>query len=115
MTDAIAIKGGSELGAGKMPAPQGEILSVSFHASVPGARTLPQHILVAPFGEVKSASGAFVVDAESMQQTIDAFAAHGTDLPIDFEHQSLGGAFSAPSGLAPAAGWIKALRAVVPA
>src|SRR5947209_2094053 len=91
-----------------------EIMSVNFQSSVPAASGLPAHILVAPYGEVKSASGSFVVDAEAMQRTIEAFTAHGADLPIDFEHQSLGGAFSAPSGLAPAAGWIKALRAVVP-
>src|SRR5262245_33918545 len=94
--------------------PQDDVVSISFHAQVGAAHTLPLHILVAPFGEVRSANGSFVVDADAMQQTIDAFTSHGTDLPIDFEHQSLGGQYSAPSGLAPAAGWIKALRAVMP-
>ena len=40
----------------------------------------------------------------------EALSAHGTDLPIDYEHQTLGGTYSSPNGQAPAAGWIKSLR-----
>jgi phage I-like protein len=47
------------------------------------------------------------VDDESVQKCIAAFEEHGTDLPIDYEHQTLGGSFASPSGQAPAAGWIK--------
>ena len=38
------------------------------------------------------------------------FQRHGTDLVIDYEHQSLGGRYAAPNGLAPAAGWITAIE-----
>jgi phage I-like protein len=42
---------------------------------------------------------------------VRAFREHGTDLPIDYEHQTLGGEFASPDGRAPAAGWIKSLTA----
>ena len=67
-------------------------------------------ILVVPDGTVASVNGDFVVDAESFDLMQKAFFDHGTDLPIDYEHQSLGGKWSSPTGKAPAAGWIKALR-----
>ena len=88
--------------------------AVAFPSREPLPDDLPRHILVAPFGEVRSAHGAFVVDEEAMRLTVETFAAQGTDLPIDFEHQSLGGPYSSPSGLAPAAGWIRQLHAVAP-
>ncbi len=69
-------------------------------------------ILIAPWGEVESTRGNFVVDEEALAATIAQFRRHGTDLPIDFEHQTLGGPFSSPDGLAPAAGWIKDLIGV---
>ncbi len=69
----------------------------------------PGRVLVAPWGEVESTNGSFVVDDEAARLVLDAFSAHGTDLPIDFEHQTLGGPYASPSGQAPAAGWIKAL------
>lgn len=75
----------------------------------------PARVLVAPWGEVRSTVGAFVLDEEAAARTIASFAAHGTDVPVDYEHQTLGGSFSAPNGQAPAAGWIKALIAVPPA
>lgn len=84
--------------------------SVVLSASVAGD-SAPQEVLVAPWGEVKSASGDFVVDEEAGRLVVAAFAAHGTDLPIDYEHQTLGGSFAAPDGKAPAAGWIKRLEA----
>jgi phage I-like protein len=37
---------------------------------------------------------------------LSAFQNHGTDLVIDYEHQSLGGRYASPDGLAPAAGWV---------
>jgi phage I-like protein len=40
------------------------------------------------------------------------FEAQGNDLPIDYEHQTLGGRYASPTGQAPAAGWIKRLDAV---
>jgi hypothetical protein len=78
------------------------------------AADVPVRVLVAPWGEVKSTAGAFLVDERAAQTTIAAFRDHGTDLPIDYEHQTLGGSYSAPDGLAPAAGWIKALKLVTP-
>lgn len=75
---------------------------------------LPGEVLIAPWGQVESASGSFVLDADSAALVMEAFRSHGTEVPIDYEHQSLGGSFSSPSGLAPAAGWIRALRAVAP-
>jgi len=74
----------------------------------------PRSVLIAPWGEVRSASGTFVVDEEGAALVIAAFEAQGTDIPIDYEHQSLGGVYASPTGQAPAAGWIRALRAVGP-
>ncbi|MDO8632590.1 MAG: phage protease, partial [Phycisphaerales bacterium] len=73
--------------------------------------TVPARILLAPWGLVESTSGEFVVDEESATLTVQAFDEHATDLPIDYEHQTLGGQFASPSGQAPAAGWIKRLVA----
>ena len=72
--------------------------------------TLPDEILVCPWGSVESSSGDFVLDDEAAKAIIEAFNAHAVDLPVDFEHQTLGGKFTSPDGRAPAAGWIKALR-----
>ena len=71
----------------------------------------PSRVVLVPWGEVESTAGSFVVDEESGRLAVEAFAAHGADLPIDFEHQTLGGSFAAPSGRAPAAGWVTALEA----
>lgn len=70
---------------------------------------VPGRVLLAPWGTVDSANGSFVLDDESARLAVAAFDEHGTDLPIDYEHQTLGGTFSSPTGKAPAAGWIKAL------
>lgn len=72
---------------------------------------IPQRVLLAPWGAVESSNGSFTVDAESARLAVEAFDEHGTDLPIDYEHQTLGGAYASPSGQAPAAGWIKRLIA----
>jgi len=80
-----------------------------------GGSAAPSRVLIAPWGEVSSANGTFVMDEESARLVIEALAAHGTDIPIDYEHQSLGGVYASPTGQAPAAGWIRALRAVAPA
>lgn len=72
---------------------------------------IPSRVLLTPWGTVESSNGHFVVDEESARLAAEGFATHGTDLPIDYEHQTLGGAYSSPSGLAPAAAWIKAIHA----
>lgn len=75
------------------------------------ASQVPTRLRIAPWGEVDSTSGRFVVDDEAARLVIQAFEEHGTDLPIDYEHQTLGGPYASPTGQAPAAGWIKRLEA----
>ncbi len=70
---------------------------------------IPGRVLLAPWGQVESSNGSFVVDDESARLVVEAFETHATDLPIDYEHQTLGGTYASPSGQAPAAGWIKRL------
>ncbi len=79
-------------------------------ATLAGDHT-PARILLAPWGHVESTNGSFVVDEESADAALSAFEQHGTDLPIDYEHQTLGGTYSSPTGQAPAAGWIKRIIA----
>ena len=79
-------------------------------ATLAGDQT-PARILLAPWGHVESTNGSFVVDEESASSAVAAFEEHGTDLPIDYEHQTLGGTYSSPTGQAPAAGWIKRIFA----
>lgn len=79
--------------------------------SPPSAADVPVRVRIAPWGEVHSTTGRFVVDEEAAAMVLHAFEEHGADLPIDYEHQTLGGEFASPSGQAPAAGWIKSLEA----
>lgn len=88
---------------------------VAMQASSLSDAEVPTRVLIAPWGEVRSSAGSFILDDEAACATIAAFEAHGTDLPVDYEHQTLGGAYSSPSGEAPAAGWIKALSVISPA
>ncbi len=108
MEDAMQIK----VNVKQNESPQTETMAIA--ASTLSDAEPPGRILIAPWGEVRTASGAFVVDEEAATATIAAFAAHGTDLPVDYEHQTLGGPYSSPTGQAPAAGWIKALSVVTP-
>lgn len=85
-------------------------LKAHFSAPLAG-ETVPTRVLVAPWGRVESTNGSFVVDDESARLAVAAFDAQATELPIDYEHQTLGGAYSSPTGQAPAAGWIKRLFA----
>lgn len=73
---------------------------------------VPTRVRLAPWGEVVSSNGSFVMDAEAGQRVLEAFASQHNDLPIDYEHQTLGGAYASPTGRAPAAGWIKRLELV---
>ncbi len=75
-------------------------------------RTVPNRVRIAPWGDVESTRGRFTVDDESARLVVAAFEKHATDLPVDYEHQTLGGSYASPSGQAPAAGWIKRLEAV---
>jgi phage I-like protein len=65
---------------------------------------VPEWIQIIPAGEVKSAHGDFLCDAEAMAMIIAAFAALERDMVVDYEHQTLYG------GEAPAAGWIDKLE-----
>ncbi len=67
-------------------------------------------ICVAPDGEVKSRQGTFIVDQDAFDAINERFIKHGTDLVVDYEHQTVGGEMASPDGTAPAAGWIKSLR-----
>jgi len=73
------------------------------------ADPVPRRVRIVPWGEVSSTNGRFTVDDESARLVADSFAEHGCDLPVDYEHQTLGGAYTSPTGQAPAAGWIKRL------
>lgn len=81
------------------------------HSAELTGEVMPRRVLVAPWGKVESTNGSFVVDEEAARLAVEAFEAHGTDLPIDYEHQTLGGVYASPTGQAPAAGWIKRLVA----
>jgi len=72
-----------------------------------GGGSVPDRVLLAPWGGVESTNGSFIVDEESAALTIEALSEHATDTPIDYEHQTLGGSYASPTGQAPAAGWIK--------
>lgn len=72
----------------------------------------PGEILIAPWGLVESLKGDFQMDAESATAVIAAFEAHGVFLPIDKEHHTVGGEYSAPDGSAVAVGWINSIHAV---
>ena len=87
----------------------GEMDVVSLRSAELEAGAAPTRILIAPWGDVESTQGHFFVDGQAVAATIEQFREHGTDIPIDFEHQTLGGSYSSPDGLAPAAGWIKDL------
>ena len=54
----------------------------------------------------------FLMNAEAAAEVIKNFHSKGHDVQIDYEHQSVGGQFSRPSGdgLAPAAGWVHGFR-----
>lgn len=67
---------------------------------------LPDWLRLLPLGQVNLVDGRspFEVDPESLADMVKAFGDRGTDLVIDYEHQSLKG------GQAPAAGWIKDLE-----
>ncbi len=66
-------------------------------------------VRLVPDGITESTNGRFTLDAEAAALMIEGFDRQGVELVIDFEHQTLGGAYSAPNGQAPAAGWITKL------
>lgn len=97
MSEQAALEQGSD---------QRECMSIPLAA---GEQEAPGRVLIAPWGEVKSSNGDFVVDEAAARLVLEAFAEQGTDLPVDYEHQSLGGTYASPNGQAPAAGWIRGI------
>jgi phage I-like protein len=73
-----------------------------------GAFTPPEWVHLIPAGTFsgRDGRGPYTLDAQAV---LDAFAAHGADLPIDYDHQSL--TADEKAGPVPAAGWIKELQA----
>lgn len=67
-------------------------------------------VLVAAMGENPSKKGAFKLTPDAAAKAIAAFTSQGIRIPIDYEHQTLGGSFSSPNGQAPAAGWVDELK-----
>jgi phage I-like protein len=72
-----------------------------------GAFTPPEWVHLIPAGTFsgRDGRGPFTLDAQAV---LDAFAANGADLPIDYDHQSL--TADEKAGPVPAAGWIKELQ-----
>jgi phage I-like protein len=68
----------------------------------------PDWVHLLPAGTVsgRDGRGPYTVDVAAV---LAAFAAHGGELPVDYEHQSLDAALK--SGPVPAAGWIEAIEA----
>ena len=68
-------------------------------------------VVLVPDGQVKVSNGPdILVDAKAAKAVIEAFEKQGVELPVDYDHQTLGGKYAAPDGRAPAAGWITALH-----
>ena len=71
---------------------------------------VPTSFQVFPYGKIELAGEQpFVVDEEAMNDVTKRFEERRLDMVIDYEHQTEGGEFSSPDGVAPAAGWIKGL------
>ena len=59
-----------------------------------GAEFPPRAIRLFAMGENTTTKGVFLFDAEAAKSVLDAFATHGVDLAMDFDH----GALAAPDG-----------------
>jgi len=59
-----------------------------------GAEFPPKAIRLFAMGENTTTKGVFLFDAEAAKSVLDAFATHGVDLAMDFDH----GALAAPDG-----------------
>jgi phage I-like protein len=88
-----------------------ESLALDLVALVPPDDAKAVEVMLSPWGDVKSVKGDFIMDDESAKLIGEAFAKGKKPIPIDYEHATLGGNYSTPSGAAPAAGWITEIRA----
>lgn len=76
-----------------------------------GGSEPPKRIRVIPAGTSRRRSGeTFVCNAEDAAAVLADFKRHGVELPIDVEHQTLGGQYASPDGKAPAVGWMSNLE-----
>jgi hypothetical protein len=75
-----------------------------------GGQSPPTRVVVIPWGDVQG-NDRFTINDDGAASIVAAFRRRGVDLPIDIEHQTMGGSYTSPDGSAPAVGWIKALRA----
>ena len=74
------------------------------------SNTVPSQFQIFPYGLLNLHGDKSVqIDEATMERLVDRFNARELDMVIDYEHQTEGGQFASPSGLAPAAGWIKKL------
>jgi phage I-like protein len=85
-------------------------ISLPIHPADPpdGTFTPPEWVHLIPAGTFsgRDGRGPYTLDAKAV---LDAFAANGADLPIDYDHQSL--TADEKAGPVPDAGWIKELQA----
>ncbi len=109
-----SVGGDRAAAAGRGDSVEPSVDQVVLEAALPSGEDVPTRVLIVPWGEVRSLSGSFVVDDAAAEAAVTAFREHGADLPVDYEHQTLGGAYASPSGQAPAAGWIRELNIVRP-
>lgn len=88
----------------EVPAPS----TATHAASGAGAESTEQWVHLVPAGTTmgRDGRGPYTLDAPAVAA---AFAQHGADLPVDYEHQML--TASQKSGPVPAAGWITAVQA----
>ena len=70
---------------------------------------VPEWVHILPVGKIEGRDGRNF-DLPNPAVVIDAFAANGADLPVDYEHQAENPQAKA-AGPIPAAGWIKGLKA----
>lgn len=87
-----------------------DVLAICLHGSSSGGDAPPEWVHLIPAGTFsgRDGRGPYTLDPSAAQAVLDAFARHGADLPIDYEHQSLTATDKA--GPVPAAGWITALE-----
>lgn len=73
--------------------------------------TIPTEFQLFPYGTVTvyGVSAPLEIDERAMNRIITKFEERGLDMVVDYEHQTEGGSFSSPDGVAPAAGWITRL------
>jgi len=70
-----------------------------------GGEGPPELVQLLPSGEVSpKGKPSFVVDEQARKEILEAFSSSGTDMVVDYEHQSLSGSE------APAAAWVRGLQ-----